>query len=317
MNIVNLERLYGLTALIPFFPYVKFYETMFYQKSRRSGTKMKSPLKFLAVLLFCLCFVGQMLPASPQGHWEFGFHYSRWSINILRSIIEEGLSEALESDLKGKILEDIQSDNPTLLETGYSQEVAFDSSGDNFGFEIRWYPGGQNGSFSLGLSIEKTTMKVSLPEVSASLALRDELTSKAADFSGAANGEFLMKPLSFHLSFRWDIFPSSIIHPYITLGLGAATGTALEEAEVSYSYSGDLVISGEEPEHYEDSVSKSIKQLKEELEEEGEEFFLPNFVPFVQLNLGIKGVISRNFHFLVDAGIWNGFLLRGGISFRF
>lgn len=278
---------------------------------------MKNRLRFLAALIFCLGLLGQNLPADPQGHWEFGFHYSRWSINILRSIIENGLSEALETDLKGKILEDIQSDNPTLVETSYSQEVAFDSSGDNFGFEIRWYPGGQNGSFSLGLSIEKTTMKVSLPEVSASLALRDELTSKAANFSGAASGEFLMKPLSFHLSFRWDIIPSSKIHPYITFGLGAATGTALEEAKVSYSYSGDLVISGEGPEHYEDSVSKNIKQLKEELEAEGEEFFLPDFVPFIQLNLGIKGVISKNFHFLVDAGIWNGFLIRGGISIRF
>lgn len=278
---------------------------------------MKRHLKFLGALIFCLGLLGQNLSADPQGRWEFGFHYSRWSINILRSIIEEGLSEALETDLKGKILDDIQSDYPALAEIGYSQEVAYDSSGDNFGFEIRWYPGGQNGSFSLGLSIEKTTMKVSLPEVSASLALYDELTSETANFSGAASGEFLMKPLSFHLSLRWDIFPSSLIHPYITFGLGAATGTALEEAEVRYSYSGDLDISGEGPEHYEDSVSKNIKQLKEELEAEGEEFFLPNFVPFIQLNLGIKGAISKNLFFLVDAGIWNGFLLRGGISFRF
>jgi hypothetical protein len=267
--------------------------------------------------MFFVFLMGQNLPAAPQGHWEFGFHYSRWSINILRSVIENGLSDALETDLKDRILEDVRNDYPTLVETGYSQNVDFDSSGDNFGFEMRWYPGGQNGSFSLGLAIEKTTMKVSLPEVLASLDVREEATSRTGNFDGTATGEFLMKPLSFHLSLRWDIVPSSIVHPYITFGLGAATGTALEEATVAYSYAGDLVVSGEASKHYEDSVNKNIKQLKEELENEGEDFFLPNFVPFIQLNLGIKGVISKNIQVLLDAGIWDGFLLRGGIAFRF
>jgi hypothetical protein len=59
-----------------------------------------------------------------------------------------------------------------------------------------------------------------------------------------------------------------------------------------------------------------IKELKDEMEAEGEEFFLPGFVPFVQLNLGLKAVLTPNVHLLVDAGIWNGFLIRGGVSIR-
>lgn len=234
-------------------------------------------------------------------------------------MIEENLSNSLETDLKKKFLDDIQSDFPLLTEKSYSQKVEFDSGGDNFGFEVRWYPGGAHGSFSLGLSVEKTTMRVSIPEVSASLGLEDAVSSppKTANFQARAESEFLIKPLSFHLSFRWDILPSSRVHPYITLGVGAAAGTALEEAEVSYSYSGDLVITGENPEHYDDSVKKSLKQLKEDLEAEGEEFFLPGFLPFIQLNVGIKGIITQNVHFLMDAGIWDGFLIRGGIAFRF
>lgn len=270
------------------------------------------------ILVSGLAFLGLALPAEAQtrGHWEFGFHYSRWSINLLRSTIEEGLSDALETDLKDQILEDIQADYPFLMEKDYSQAVEFDSGGDNYGFEVRYYPGGEKGSFSIGLSIENTTMRVSLPEVSAQMTLTDGFNPQDAHFSATSEGEFLFKPWSFHLSLRWDIFPSSTVHPYITLGLGAATAAALEDAEVSYSYSGELSVPGEGSEQYSDSVSKSIKDLKEEMEAEGEEFFLPGFVPFVQLNLGLKAVLTPAVHLLVDAGVWNGFLIRGGVSIR-
>lgn len=276
--------------------------------------KIKRMAKALPALFFLFMILAPVL--SAQGHFEFGFHYSRWNINILRGIIEEGISSALETDLKDKFLEDLREDRPGLEEVSYSQEVSFDSGGDNYGFEIRWYPGGQNGSFSLGLSVEKTTMKISLPEVSAGLDLTDTDTGKSASFAAAADGEFLIKPLSFHLSFRWDIVPSAFIHPYITFGLGMAGGGALEQAEVTYSYTGDLTITGESPEHYEGGETKSIKELKDELEAEGESFFLPGFVPFIQLNLGLKGKLNENLHILVDAGIWNGFLIRGGIALR-
>lgn len=277
---------------------------------------MKRLFSVCLVGIFCFVLTAQAAQAGAQGHFEFGFHYSRWSINLLRSFIEGGLSDALETDLKESMLSDIQADYPNLVETAYSQEVAFDSSGDNFGFEVRWYPGGSNGSFSLGLSIEKTTMKIAVPEISASLSLHDAISLEEGHFAASSGGEFLIKPLSFHLSLRWDIIPSSVVHPYITFGLGAATGTALEEARVTYSYSGDLTLPGQSPEHYEDSVSKTLNQLKEELEQEGEDFFLPGFIPFIQLNLGLKAKLSQNIYLLVDAGIWNGFLLRGGVSVR-
>jgi hypothetical protein len=270
------------------------------------------------VIFLGFLFLGMTLPARSQtkGHWEFGFHYSRWSLNLLRSAIEEDLSDALETDLKDQVLEDIQADYPRLMEKSYSQEVQFDSGGDNIGFEVRYYPGGKNGSFSVGLSVEKTTMRVSLPEVSAQMTLTDTFTLQEAQFSGSSEAEFLFKPWSFHLSFRWDIFPSSAVHPYITLGLGAATGSPLENAEVSYAYAGELSIPGEGTEFYSDSESKSVQELKDELEAEGEDFFLPGFMPFFQLNLGLKAVVTPNIHLLVDAGVWNGFLVRGGISVR-
>jgi hypothetical protein len=267
--------------------------------------------------VFVLLLVCLVAPAArAQGRWEFGFHYSRWSVDLLRGVIEGEISEAMETELRDEILAEIQSDYPRLEDTDYSQSVDFDSSGDNFGFEARWYPGGLGGSFSLGLSVEKTSMKVSLPSITAAMGLRDQLTSQTGDFQAAAGGEFLLKPLSFHLSFRWDILPSSVVHPYITLGFGAATGTALEEAVVTYEYAGDLSVPGYPSKEYSDSVNKSLSQLKDELEEEGEDFFLPGFIPFFQLNAGLKAMITPNVHLLVDVGVWNGFLLRGGIAFR-
>ena len=247
----------------------------------------------------------------PQGHIEIGVHYSRWSINILKSLIEEGIGDALETKLKDTYLEDIQQ-KYNLTEQSYSQEISFDSSGNNYGFEIRFYPGGKNGSFSLGLSIEKTTMKVMIPEISSNLNLSDGST-----FEGLATGQFILNPLSYHLSLRWDIIPSSRIRPYITIGVGAATGTALKDAEFSYSYVGDLSLAAGGGEHYEGGEDKTIEELKEEVEDEGEDFFLPGFIPFIQLNLGLKAELVDNIHFLADAGIWDGFLIRGGIAFRF
>lgn len=264
-------------------------------------------------VLVCVCMFAWILPGSTaaQGKFEFGFHYSRWSLNILKGYIEEGLSEGLESQLKDGFLEDIHVDHPGLMDTSYRQDVEFDASGNNYGFEFRWYPGGYYGSFSLGLSIEKTSMTISLPEVSGRMELSD-----GSYFEADANAAYIINPLSFHLSFRWDIFPSSMIHPYFTFGFGAATGTALETAELNYGYEGTLYIGGTQ-ESYQGDESQTLQELKEEMEEEDEEFFLPGFIPFVQLSLGIKGELTPNIHLLVDAGIWNGFLLRGGIAFRF
>ena len=266
------------------------------------------------MMIIPVMFLSLFLPQNElkaQGKIEFGFHYSRWSVDILRGVIEDGLSEAMESTFRDEFLEKIQIDHPELNYISYNQNVSFDSTGNNFGFEFRWYPGGQYGSFSLGLSVEKTTMRVSIPDLSASLELDD-----GSSFQASSSAEFLIDPISFHLSFRWDIFPSSRIHPYFTFGVGAATGTALEEAEFTYAYSGQLDFEGEE-ESYTGGDTKTLKELKEELEEEDEDFFLPGFIPFIQMNLGLKAAITDNLHLLVDVGIWNGFLIRGGIAFRF
>lgn len=280
----------------------------------RNRWEVARSLGTIFAAIFCLLILATL--ASAQGHFEFNFHYGRWSINLLRPIIENMLNDALENRLKKNFLEDIQADHPELVEKAYNQKVRFDSSGDNYGFELRWYPGGERGSFSLGIAVEKTSMKVGLPELAANLELEDAITRKTANFSGQASGEFLIKPLSFHLSFRWDIFPSGRVHPFLTFGLGASGSSALEQSTLTYNYEGKLKITGEPEERYSGGDTKTLKQLKDEREAEGEDFPLPGFFPFVQLDLGLKARLSRNFHLLVSVGIWDGFLVRGGLALR-
>jgi len=261
-------------------------------------------------------------PAFPaKGHFEFGLHYGAWSVNVLRGPIENLLSDALKTEFRDKFLEEIRKDNPNFQETSYSQKVSFDSGGHNFGLEARWYPGGQTGSFSLGLSVEKTTMKVSLPEVSAALAGRDSKTGQGGSLSGRVNGEIQIAPLSFHLNFRWDILPSARIHPYFSFGFGIAGASVYDNGKVTYSYLADFT-SPTENEHYADSATKTFRQLEQEdnTDENGNpkpsDFKLPGFFPFVSMNFGLKAKITDNIHLLIDYGIFDGFLLRGGLAIR-
>ena len=197
----------------------------------------KKRISFVSGALICFLFA--MAPALPaKGKIELGFHYGHWSVNIFKGLIESALDDALRTEFKDRFMTEIQTDHPDYIETSYDQKVRFDSGGGHFGFELRWYPGGENGSFSLGFGVEKTSMKISLPEVSATLRVEESSTHKTASFAGAVNGEFIMEPLSFHLSFRWDIVPSAKLHPYLTFGLGVAGGGALEQGKLSYVQDG-------------------------------------------------------------------------------
>jgi len=276
---------------------------------------MKKIFKFFPFpLLFLLFLVPQNLPA--QGHFEFGFHYSLWTIDLFRGLIERTVGDTLEDELRDNFLDEIKRDYPYIEETHYSQDVEFDSGGWNYGFEVRWYPAGKNGSYSMGFSLEKTYMRVSFPEVSARMTLEDQVTNETGDFQGeVSDAIFEMWPLSFHLSFRWDIKPSWRWRPYITFGVGMAGAGSVDKGEYSTAWSGTAVIDGD-VENYSGSESGTLAELKEELEEENEEFFLPEFFPFIQLNLGVKGEVYDNLYVLFDIGFWDGFIFRLGIAYR-
>lgn len=276
---------------------------------------MKQCLRGIVFLI--ILFLVLSIPLRAQGHLEFGFHGGSWNISLLESLIERQISHAIENGLKDSILDTVRLSGRDIEEISYFQDVSFDSGGRNWGFDLRWYPGGFGRSFSLGFSVEQTTMFVSVPDLSASLVVLEKKSGKRGIFTGNADGSrFELKPLSLHLHLRWDIFPVWKVRPFITFGLGMAAGRFLNEARLTASFNGQLQIENELTEFFEESVDKTLKEMEEELEGEDEGFYMPPFLPFVQLNIGIKGEITSNLCLLVETGIFNGFIVRAGIAFR-
>jgi hypothetical protein len=281
------------------------------------------PMRYgLAAAVLAVLFLSPPT-AGAQGTVELGFHYGRWSVNLLRPFIED-LVGGLMDQIKDKMIDRIQKDHPELKEAAYDRDFEIDSGGPNFGFELRWYPGGENGPFSLGLDVEKTTMKIEIPRLTSSLLLEEEMTSSQAGFVADAGGAVTCRPLAFLLSFRWDILPTERIHPYLTFGLGLAGESAILDANLEYHFDGTLTTPDGGTEAYSESATETIRQIIDEdkqrkIDEGSNEkpFELPiHFLPFVQLHFGLKAVITKNLHALVDFGVLDGFVLRGGLAIR-
>jgi len=257
-----------------------------------------------------------LLAAAPaleaQGHFEFSGHYGRWSVNLIGNLAKDALNDATKDEIQDRILSDIQDSYPGLTLTSYEQSLDFSSSGDDFGLGFRFYPGGHRGSFSLGVSVEKSSFRIN-PAVTSLMQLLDTGTTKTATFSGTASGDAIIKALSFLLTLRWDIFPSAAVHPYITFGGGISTARALDDSTLSYSYSGELTGNAVTTETIEGEDTKTLRELKDEAETD---FPLPNFLPFIQLNVGLKARLTKNIHVLVDAGVFNGLMISGGVAIR-
>ena len=283
---------------------------------------IKKSFKNIPVLMACLLWtIPPLFGGAPvKGKIELGFHYSSWSIRLMEDLLETALNDAL----KGQMLNLAREEHPGLIENSAAMSSTFDSSGSNFGFEIRWYPAGDKGSFSLGLSLEKTSMVVTMTEVRAdvSLDVPEDGTLKPAGFTGQGNGEFRLEPWSFHVNFRWEFKPGWSVHPYLALGVGYGSGRYLDQATLNYNVRGDFRILDGATEHFEESGAKTLKAVKDKLgedaESEGKVLKIPFwFVPFFQLSLGAKGKVADNLYLLGEAAFWDGFVLRGGIAYRF
>ncbi len=272
---------------------------------------MKKITVFLFLGLSVSFFLGTPPRAEAQGHWEFIGHYGRWNLTLLGNILEDAIADAAEEEIRDALFEAIQDDHPAVQDLGYGQTFDFRSSGDNFGFGVRWYPGGHGGSFSLGVSVEKSTFKIQ-PTAGITMDFYDGDIDANATFTGTGEVDALIKTLSFHLTFRWDIFPRAVVHPFITFGGGISTAKALDDSTVAYDYTGQLVAVGFYQEDYGESDTKTLREIKDE----AEDTTLPNFIPIVELTLGLKAKLAPAIHLLAEAGVFNGFLIRGGLAIR-
>jgi hypothetical protein len=268
------------------------------------------------ILLSDLLLAGAPALRAQGGHWEFSGHCGAWTLNVLKGTAEDLLGDAMKSHLREKILESINEVYPAFNSTSYDQGITFDSSGHDFGAGVRWYPGGLRGSFSLGLAVEKCDFKVG-PTATVQMGLQDLETLQTGVFNGSAAGTARIDALSFLLTCRWDIFPSAAVHPYITFGGGISTSKALDDSTVAYAYAGQVTGSGIPETAISGGETKTLRQLKDEALNDAEsDVSLPNFLPFVQLNLGLKVRLTKMFHAFVDVGVLDGFIASAGLAIR-
>jgi len=242
-------------------------------------------MKKTIILAFLILLLS--LQIHSEREWVLGFHYSKWSINVIKSMIEENVTDAFEDFDTSK------------------GDLSFDSNGNNFGFEISYFPKGKEGSFSIGISYERNNFKGKLEgnyTDTDDFGNREEIVGK---------GFFNLQPHSFNLNLCWDLWPKSRVHPYIGLGFGI--GPLNGEGELTTTtttyYHGYTLVK-------ETKDKKTLKEAINELDDEGQGFPL-TFFPIIHLSLGCKGEVVNNLYVFVEVAIYDGTLFRGGVSYRF
>lgn len=233
--------------------------------------------------------------------FDISFHYSLWTLDLVKSWFEEDLVKALSDEIRDEITAQIGGTHVGLDRGSYEQDLAFDSGGANYGLEIRFYPRGREGAFSLGVSFEKTSMRLS---VKGDLS---QTYNNGTYAEAGAEGRIELNPFTTHLSFRWDLMPEWRVKPYLVLGLGIG----LLDGEVSYIYDGTYTWSGGTDVIGDEDV-RTLKEMEEEIE-----FNIPNVLPIFQLNLGVQAEIIPHMHLKAEAGIWDGFIFRAGAVYSF
>lgn len=234
--------------------------------------------------------------ALAKGEWQTSIHYGSWSLRPAEAIIEGFIRDTLQDSVQELIEEYSGIIDP---DGDYSQSVEFGSSGKNLALEFRFYPGGEEGSFSIGIAVEKSELEITLDCLA-----RYELAD-GSYVHGSGSAVLLWQPTSYHLSFRWDLMPSWQLHPYIGFGAGIA------------SFKGVLTYEATVETYDASTATTTIEITFDEINLEFLEYTEPKITPLVvQLNLGFSLEVTKNLYFLLDAGIWNGFLVRGGVCLR-
>jgi len=235
------------------------------------------------------------------GHWEINGHYSSWSINFIETLFEDALTDKLGKEIQDEIVKKSGTIQAGLVKLNYTQNLAFDSGGSSYGFEIRYFSRGRSGTFSLGLAFEKTDIKLSLDGTA-----RQEFTSGAVA-SADVKSNIVTSPFSTHINFRWEVGSNARITPYFVAGFGFAP----LKGTFSYTYSGTYH-KGDLIQPIADSKEKTLGELSQDID-----FKIPELLVILQLHFGVKAQLYQGLSLIGEAGFWDGFVFRGGLAYRF
>ncbi len=239
-------------------------------------------------VLFTMIIAFLMIPISAKGMFEFGLHFSTWNVNMIAPLVED------------RIIPEIEYWDP---EYG---SLKFSSNGNNYGFEFRFFPGGEKGSFSLGVSYERNNFKM---RADGKYNGRD---NRGRSIKAEASGTIDILPHSFNFSIRWDLSPSKRVHPFIGLGFGFGSLDILIKfhSKIMTNINGVDLIREQDDRWNTEDIKKEYRKKK------GEKFPL-EFFPIIHINFGLRGKITDNIHLLGEVAVYDGLMFRGGISYRF
>ncbi|MGB3861203.1 MAG: hypothetical protein WA915_03920 [Candidatus Aminicenantaceae bacterium] len=248
---------------------------------------------------------------SLSGKLQIGIHYGPWTLKPFSNYFEDDLLKEISKEIRERVNNAIFGSIPWGgLVTDYDDELVFGTSGHNIGFEIRFYPKGPEGSFSLGFSVERTKIKIKAEGPI------NQYYVQGASSTVEGLGYITTDPLTMNLSFRWDTSPSWRVSPYFIVGFGLATLLG----EVGYEWTGSY--------QYKNIIEKTdgsdiltFQEVEWQLRENigpGPEFTnIPNTFYLFQLNVGVRARITPNFFINGEIGFWNGTVFRAGVSYGF
>lgn len=252
--------------------------------------KIKWKIVIPTFLIISTIFLFSQL-ALAKGKWQVGPYYGMWTLSPVETMIENYLEDMLDSEIAGLVGPGID----------YSHSFDLSSGGSNLGLEGRFYPSGENGSFSIGLAVEKSELRVNLDTL-----IGYELAD-GSTLDVSAKAALFLAPTSYLLSLRWDIKASSRLHPYIGFGAGIGTLNGL------LTYEGTVEVYDAPTDTTSVGTLTGELDIADLLEAAG---YQTTSLPILQLNLGLNYKITNNVYLLLDAGIWDGFLIRGGVCLR-
>jgi len=244
---------------------------------------------------FLISFLILAFSLTAGASVEMVFSGGIWSMNLIKGQIESLANDQIDNAIR----DTIENDYPELRDASYMHTLNFDSSGGNYGVGLRIYPGGKKGSFSFGVFLLKTDMNLSIDGL-----IHIEKMGNYGDLNGT--GKININTPALLLELRWEFLPSSVVTPYIALGggVGYLNGSAEFNGNIETHIEGQV-------DHDTISESKTFDQLREEEEN------IPSVLPFAKIVLGVRARITKNMNIFAEAGVLNGFVLSGGLAFRF
>ena len=240
------------------------------------------------VTIIIIALLLLILPVTGKGMFEIGIHFSTWNVNMIAPLLED------------EVVPEIEYWDPDY------GNLTFDSNGNNYGFEFRVFPWGENSSFSVGLSYERNNFKMRADGV------YDGYDDRGNPIQAEAEGTIDLFPHSVNFSIRFELWPSKRVHPFIGLGFGFGVQDILVKFHSKVTTDeGGVVLTQEQDEIF------TTQDVLDEYEKENGEKFPVGFFPVLHINFGFMGEVIDNTYLLGEVAFYDGLIFRAGISYRF